>query len=207
MTQASIIRMPPGELSVDKTVDIMARAAFGRYGAHSPRIRALAIQIIRAAGIPEKDKLGEIDAIHEWVKSRLRYVNDPLWQEFITQPEHLAFVQRDGDCDDHAVLEAALLGAIGIRSRFVTVAPVAGPMSHVYLQAQIMHYDGTGTPPRISWINLDPIKKDKSAGWAVPHPFRIKVFPISTPDGIGLQSTGSLMTTLAGLAGVLLRFR
>jgi len=198
------VNLPPGMHAIERTVDLMARAAMGKWGAHSPRIRTLAIDIIRRAGVREKDKLGEVDAIHQWVMQHLRYVNDPLWQEFITYPETLAFDQKDGDCDDHAVLEAALLGAIGIRTRFVTVAPKPGPMSHVYLQANVTSDDGTGTGARVArWIDLDPIMKDQPMGWAVPNPYARTIFPLNSPKGIGLQSTGGLLATLAGIAASL----
>lgn len=196
------VNLPHGALAIDKTIDLMSRAAMGIYGAHSPRIRSLAIDIIRKAGISEKDKIGEIGAIHRWVMAHLRYVNDPLWQEFITYPETLAFEQKDGDCDDHAVLEAALLGAVGVRTRFVTVAPIPGPVSHVYLQAYVARYDGTGAASG-HWIDLDPIMKQKPMGWAVPNPHQRQVFPLNSPDGIGLQSTGGLLATLAGIASAL----
>jgi transglutaminase-like putative cysteine protease len=196
------LTLPSGSLGTLKTVDLMARAAMGKWGAHSPRIRSLAIRIVRDAGAGEKDKLAEVRAIHEWTKRHLRYVNDPLWQETISHPEHLAFVQRDGDCDDHAVLEAALLGSIGIKTRFVTVAPKPGPPTHVYLQALLGSGDGL-TADSAHWINLDPIVKNQPAGWAVPNPASLTLHPINTPDGIGLQSTGSLVATLAGIAGVL----
>lgn len=195
------ITLPSGSLGTDKTIDIMAKAAMGRYGAHSPKIRALALKVVRQAGAREKDKPSEIVAIHQYVMDHLRYVTDPAWMETISYPEHLAFVQRDGDCDDHAVLEAALLGALGIRTRFVTVAPKPGPMSHVYLQALVSSSDGTTGEPVAGWMDLDPIVKHKPAGWSVPHPYARKLYPINTPDGIGLQSTGSLLSTLAGIAG------
>ena len=174
----------------------------GKWGAHSPKIRALAIRTVRDAGVPEKDKLGEIRAIHQFVMRHLRYVNDPAWMETITYPEHLAFVQKDGDCDDFSVLEAAMLGSLGMRTRFITVAPKPGPMAHVYLQVLHMASDGTGSATP-EWISLDPIVKDKPAGWSIPNPAAIKVYPINTPDGIGLQSAGSLLGTLAGLMGLL----
>ncbi len=184
----------------------MSRVALGRFGAHSAKIRNLALDIVNDAHVPEKDKRGELDAIHAWVQNHLRYVNDPVWMEFITQPETLAFDRTDGDCDDHAVLEAALLGAIGFQTRFVTVAPKPGPFSHVYLQALVMSSDGTGQGLiRREWVNLDPIVKQEPAGWAVPNPYRIKIYPVNTPQGIGLQSTESLLTTLAGVAGFLLK--
>lgn len=201
-----VVQMPGGSLAVDKTVDLMARAAMGEYGAHSSRIRRLALDIITRAGVPEKDKRGEAVALRNWVMQHLRYVNDPAWMEFVTQPETLAFEVQHGDCDDHSVLLAALLGAIGIRTRFVTVAAVPGPMSHVYLQADVGKLDGTGQRTA-TWLDLDPIVKNRPAGWSVPNPYRVRIFPVNTPAGIGGASPVSLLSTLAGLAGLLLRLR
>ena len=62
------------------------------------------------------------------------------------------------------MLEAALLGSIGITSRFVTIGVTPDRMSHVYLQAK----------PKDDWISLDPIMRNKPAGWEVP-PSAVKV--------------------------------
>lgn len=204
--KARRLTLPPGSLGTGRTIDLMAKAAMGEYGAQSPKIRSLAIKIVRDAGAPAKDKRAEVSAIHDYVQSHLRYISDPLWMETVTYPETLAFEQSDGDCDDFAVLEAALLGAIGVRTRFVTVAPKPGPMSHVYLQAMILNDDGTGSGALPTWVSLDPIV-NKPMGWSVPNPYAITLYPLNTPDGIGLQTTGSLIGTLAGLAGILRWFK
>ena len=163
-----------------QTIDVMARAAMGRYGAGSGRIRNLAVQIVRDAGVPERDKRGETVAVHEWVKKHLRYVKDPLWYEFVTYPETLAFERADGDCDDHAVLESALLGALGIPTRFVVYAfKGSSQFAHVALHAMVGPNE---------WLPLDPIVKDKPAGWEVPDATTRHVYGISTPDGP--QKTG-----------------
>ena len=166
--------MKNGVAGIDQTVDAMARVSMGQYGAGSMRIRSLAIQIIRAAGVDEKNQLGEVRAIHQWVMDRLRYVKDPAWYEMVTFPETLAFEQPDGDCDDHAVLEAALLGAIGIPSRFVVFGFKGGGFSHVALQAMLPK----GPLP------LDPIVKNKPAGWEVPDWTSRKIYTVSTPTGV-----------------------
>jgi transglutaminase-like putative cysteine protease len=167
------IQIPPGAAGTDATIDAMARAAMGEFGAGSGRIRELAITILRDAGVAERDQQGEVVAIHQWVQDHLRYVKDPLWYEFVTYPETLAFERADGDCDDHVVLEAALLGAIGIPSRFVVFAFRGGPWSHVAMQANV----------KGRWIPLDPIVKTKPAGWVAPDADRTKVYGVNTPDG------------------------
>ncbi len=178
----------------DQTVTVMAKAAMSQYGAGSAKIRNLAIQIVRDAGVPERDKRGEVEAIHAWVMGHLRYVKDPLWYEFVTYPETLAFERADGDCDDHAVLEAALLGALGIATRFVVYAfKGATQYAHVALHAQV------GAD---SWMPLDPIVKNQPAGWEIPDATRRKVYGVNTPDGPqgGASGIGSIIGIIAGIA-------
>lgn len=174
------VPLAAGTDGTHQTIEVMSKAAMGPYGAGSGRIRNLAIQIVRDAGVPERDKRGEIVAIHEWVKKHLRYVKDPLWYEFVTFPETLAFERSDGDCDDHVTLEAALLGALGIPTRFVVYAfKGASQFAHVAMHAMFAPNN---------WMPLDPIVKDKPAGWEVPDATTRHVYGINTPDGT--QKTG-----------------
>lgn len=178
----------------DQTIAVMSKAAMSQYGAGSPLIRNLAIQIVRDAGIPERDKAGEIVAVHDWVKAHLRYVKDPLWYEFVTYPETLAFERADGDCDDHCVLEAALLGALGIPTRFVVYAfKGAANFAHVAMAAMVSDNQ---------WMPLDPIVKNQPAGWEVPDATKRKVYGVNTPDGPqgGSNNLQQLVGILAGIA-------
>ncbi len=168
------IDLPAGSDGTDATIQAMARASMGEYGAGSARIVALARDVINRAGVPERDQRGEVDAIHRYVMAHLRYIRDPLWYEMITYPETLAFESTDGDCDDHAVLEAALLGAVGIPTRFVTYGfGGAIAQSHVALEAKVGN----------QWIPLDPIVKDKPSGWSVPNASNVVRYGVNTPTG------------------------
>lgn len=194
-TVEKVERVPlsAGTDGTDQTIVVMSKASMSQYGAGSALIRNLAIQIVRDAGVPERDKAGEIVAIHAWVKQHLRYVKDPLWYEFVTYPETLAFERADGDCDDHVVLEAALLGALGIPSRFVVYAfKNSTQFAHVAMQAMIGDNQ---------WMSLDPIVKNQPAGWEVPDATKRKVYGINTPDGPqGGVGIGQWIGILAGLA-------
>ncbi len=171
-TQAERIMLSDGPDGTDQTIQAMSRASMGQFGAGSPRIIDLARDIV--AGVPERDQFGEVEAVHRFVMLHLRYVRDPLWYEAITMPETLAFERQQGDCDDHAVLEAALLGSLGIQTRFVTYAFKGSPtMSHVALQAKVGN----------KWIPLDPIVKNKPAGWEVPDSTTRVLYGINTPTG------------------------
>jgi hypothetical protein len=158
----------------DATIQAMSRAAMGEYGAGSGRVIAAAREIIDDAGVPERDQRGEVEAIHRFVMLHLRYVRDPLWYEMITYPETLLFDTATGDCDDHVVLEAALLGALGIPTRFVTYGFKGNiAQSHVAMEAKV------GS----EWIPLDPIVKDKPAGWSVPDASNVTRYGVNTPSG------------------------
>lgn len=163
----------PGKRGTAETVAVMARLAMGAWGARSERIRALALAVVRAAGVAGKDYHSEIAAIHAWMQRTIRYTRDPVGQETVQTPEHTAFVLRAGDCDDFSVLEAALLGALGHPTRFVTIGYTSRAFSHVYLEVQL----------RGQWIPLDPIMADKPVGWEAPGPVIRKVFPINRAEG------------------------
>lgn len=180
------IALPQGVAGTDKTIDVMSIAAMGKYGAQSPIIRNKTLDVIRAARVPERDKAGEVRAIHEFVKKHLRYVNDPLSVEFVTYPETLLLSRTDGDCDDHAVLEAAMLGSIGIQTRFVTYGIKGGPPSHVALHANINN----------QWLPLDPIVKQELAGWEVPDYTSRTLYGVNTPVGYAKKKL-----SISGLIG------
>jgi hypothetical protein len=91
-------RLSKGEQGVDETVDAMMEMAKGEYGARSPKIRALAINIVDAAQVGDKDYYQMIKAIHNWVRDQIRYVKDPVGQETLSYPEETAFNSKAGDC-------------------------------------------------------------------------------------------------------------
>jgi len=174
-----------GFQGTDETVSIMSQLAMGVYGSRSPKIADLALKIVRAANVPEKDYAGEMRAIHNWVRDHIRYIRDVHGQETLQPPEHTAFVRRAGDCDDKAVLDAALLSSIGIPTRFKVLGVTPEKYSHVYLQARIGN----------NWISLDPImaggpgQAPKPAGWEAPKAMRAieKTYPENIPEGITMK--------------------
>jgi len=150
-----------GFRGTDETVRLMSKMAMGRYGARSPKIRALAINILREAKVPEKNYRAEMVAIHNWVRDRIRYTKDVAGQETLSYPEEIAFNTMAGDCDDKSILEIALLAAVGIVTRIKVIGVTPTSYSHVYIQAR-------PGPPGSAWVSLDPIMKDKPAGWEAP---------------------------------------
>jgi hypothetical protein len=176
--------LPGGWAGTDATVALMGQMAMGKYGARSAKIRALAINIINGAGVPNKDDTAAMVAIHNWVRDTIRYVRDVVGQETLCYPEEIAFNSKAGDCDDLSMLDAALLGAVGIPSRFITMGVTPVKYDHVYLQAK----------PKSTWISLDPIMRGKPAGWEVPaHVVKVrKVFPENTPGEMSMGRNGGV---------------
>jgi hypothetical protein len=68
-------------------------------------------------------------ALYYFVKENIEYVNDPPREYVKSSRETL--LNGAGDCDDHSVLLANLLQAIGIKTRFVFIP------RHVYVEAYL----------------------------------------------------------------------
>lgn len=159
-------QLPPGqEASVDTTVALMADMAKGKWGARSPKIRALAINIINAANVANKDYFGMAEAIHNYVRDNIRYVKDVVGQETLSYPEETLFNSRGGDCDDLSIAEIALLGSIGIRSYPVVIGLDPGRYSHVYVHIEIPPGRGRYAGQTIA---ADPIMREWPLGKAAP---------------------------------------
>lgn len=99
-----------------------------------------------------------------------RFVRDPAGVELVHRPERLLDLWRakghiPGDCDDAAVLGAALGKSIGLPARFVVLGfygPTM-PFSHVYAELQ--------TPQ--GWADLDVTRTPNRLPTT-----RLKVFPV-----------------------------
>ncbi len=184
--------LPPGEAGVDTTVAKMSELAHSTWGAKSPKIRVLAMNIVNAAKVPPKDYYGEIVAIHHWMLRNIRYFRDPVGQETLADPEQTAFNLRGGDCDDLTTLEMALLGSIGIQSYPVVCGMTPGQFTHVYLHATVP----IGNHRRSGEIvPLDPIMRNKPVGWEAPNVKARKTYPrLAIPAGI----SGASMSGLSG---------
>lgn len=177
------LNVPSGFRGTDETVRLMSQLSHGRWGSRSPKIRALAINILKQRRIPEKNYRAEMVALYEWVRDRVRYTRDVAGQETLSPPEEIAFNTMAGDCDDKSMLLAGLLGSIGIATRYKTIGVTPLSYSHVYLQARP---GAPGTP----WISLDPIMKDKTAGWEAPAAMVkvAKVYPENAPEDVNMRS-------------------
>jgi Transglutaminase-like superfamily len=124
---------------------IRKAAALAQEGSHSFPIVALARRIVH--DVPGKAYERELQALYIWVREHVRYRKDPFGLEWLQKPERTVS-ERAGDCDDMAILLAALAGALGHQWRFVTVGPASGSQRHIAAQVSA---DG------VAWVTLDPV--------------------------------------------------
>lgn len=116
-----------------------------------PVVKAAATKI--AADSCPSNKECHARAQFGFVRDNFEYVAES--DEYIMLPSEMLYA-RGGDCDDHAVLLASLLRAVGIPTRFVHVP------GHVYVSAYI------GRQGRDGWVSLDATCKSCEFGEIMP---------------------------------------
>lgn len=143
--------LPDGVPGIRQTLKIMCKLQ--REWRKDPGIRELAARLVR--NLPQGDKSGSVRQLHAFVRDHIRYTNDIEGVETIQTPRATLELEI-GDCDDKSVLLGSLLGAIGLKVRFVALG--FGPVenySHVLPQVRL----GRG------WYYLETIKP-VPAGWS-----------------------------------------
>lgn len=110
--------------------------AFVQQSLRRPTVRLLALQILNQYQVPNRSGGRSIQALYSWVKQNIRYVKDPVDVETVQDPEATIKI-RAGDCDDQAVLMAALAMSIGAAARFVVIGQHRDAFEHVYPEINI----------------------------------------------------------------------
>jgi hypothetical protein len=113
--------------------------------------RLLALNIIKEANVPDRNKAAQAVAIAEWVRKNIRYVNE-LPETFQTPPRTVKVAA--GDCDDHTTLIGSLCESIGIPIEVVGLK-VDGVWQHVFPRAVLQAPGG-----KIVRMPLDSTIKD-----------------------------------------------
>ena len=189
------VQIGRGDRGISQTIRYMYGAVMGNEGVANAEIRRQALTIVQ--GVASRDQQGEIAAVLQWVKSNIAFRGE--WAETVQTP--LVTLQlRAGDCDDQSTLMAALLGALGYKTRFKTVAadpsaPYA--FSHVYIE---IFQRKIG-----QWISLDSTVPQSYPGWQPPRIFRAKAWrtmgETPTPDPASVSLTpGTTVSTAQGTA-------
>lgn len=119
-----------------------------------------------------RDVVCRARAIRGWMLEHFAFVNDPRGVELVSTPRFMldqvgARGVAQGDCDDAAVLGAALGKAVGLRARFVVVGfhSTRGRLSHVFTMLRA----GPG------WIELDVTRPSRGSHPAVSRVHEVEV--------------------------------
>jgi transglutaminase-like putative cysteine protease len=192
---------------VADTINLMAK--YVREDARAPVV----VEAAQEAA-PSDDPDDVVEGIFYYVRDLIRFQHDELTAaplssqlakvgladipvvEVLIRPRDLLTWRRDtgkgpvGDCDDYAMLTAALLRARGVEASFVTVA--ADPshpqqFSHVYVAA----YPPSGR------IALDT-SHGKHPGWEAERVGRREEWPVGA-GLVGLVLTGLVIWALVGM--------
>lgn len=146
--------IPEGDAGVRRT--LVAMTILTRFAALHPTVREVAADLVN--GLASGSGLPQAEALKYWVGERTRFLPDPVHAEALHDPVMLltSILHRGSvavDCDDVAMLAAALGMSIGLRAQFVAVAfdsPNA-PFRHVWTRLGRAHH----AP---SWVTVDPTR-------------------------------------------------
>lgn len=124
--------LPSGLTGAKLTLDVM-RAYVHQYKA-DPAVRTAALELVRS--LAQKDHLGEVVALHAFVRDHIRYVRDTRGVETVQTPPATLEIGQ-GDCDDKSTLLAALLESISFPTRFLAVGFAPKSLSHVLVETRV----------------------------------------------------------------------
>lgn len=117
-----------------------------------PVVRLTASEIVQ--GMSGKDGIEQAHAIRDWLISHVDFLRDPDRVEMLHGPAwQINRIRRTGvvqvDCDDVAMLAAALGRAIGLRARFTVVGfrKPGAPFRHVWTDL--------AAPYASQWVDCD----------------------------------------------------
>lgn len=123
-----------------------------------PQLVERAVDIVQ--GVDGRDTLGQYHALRDWLEGHVSFMPDPLVNgDVLRAPDYvLGQIERTGaariDCDDCAMLSAALGKAIGLPARFRVLG--FPRWAHVY--TELLTKDG--------WLPLDVTEDAARRRWA-----------------------------------------
>jgi len=131
-TLATLELIPSGRAGVLMTLAKMRSLV--QQGKKNLKLRELALSLV--GDLPGKDYLGEVRRVQQWVKGNIRYVPDIRNVETLHTIDKL-LEQRQGDCDDQAMLVACLLETLGKHTRFRAIGFKPGEFEHVFTEVRL----------------------------------------------------------------------
>lgn len=138
-----------------------------------PLVRGLALGVTN--GIPGRDSLRQVYAIRGFLETAVAFTRDPDGTELLHSPARMAKLVRSGslplrvDCDDVAILAAALGKAVGLKARFVIVgfgSPRA-PFRHVWTELR--------SPTGGEWYEMDVTRSQQDLPSAIKRRWVVNV--------------------------------
>lgn len=137
--------LKPGDAGIADTIAFMVH--FKNKYKSFPEV----IQDLKNEKLLDSNNISQvIDDIFKWFVANYKYVPDPVDIELIRSPKYTIIgKERYGDCDDLSTALATYLEAVGIETKYRTVAwkkETGNNFTHVYVLAK----DKSG------WIPLDP---------------------------------------------------
>lgn len=170
------------------------------YG-RDPRLRDIAIGIIRDAGAAPRDYKAQAAALLAWVQTNIYYVNEP-GEQIATPWRTLQW--RHGDCDDQSLLLASFAESISLPWRFVLAGRTLFGRKVKYIEGswlfpftQFSHiYMQIGWPPfkPSTWMSAEPTLPHAPLGYdVIDHGVQ------SSPDGrVALPELGAWGNVVEG---------
>jgi hypothetical protein len=145
--------IPDGDAGTYATVEAMR--ALARRDALTPDVRLAASAAVR--GVPFDRGNVHAGILGRWIEARVYFLADPLYAEALHAPawqirEILTRGVIGVDCDDVAMLAAAMGLSIGLRARFVLVGfnlPNA-PFRHIWTELAAVQNP--------HWVAIDPTR-------------------------------------------------
>jgi transglutaminase-like putative cysteine protease len=131
-------QVPFGDAGTYHTVGAMLASV--RAEAHTQMVREAATAAI--SGAAPRDYAYQAELLRGWLQGHFLFQRDPTTTEYVMTPRYmLARIAQDGavrgDCDDAAVLGAALAAAVGFPARIVLVGFGPGAeFRHVFTEIQ-----------------------------------------------------------------------
>ncbi len=156
--QVRAYKIPWGDQGTKAVIKRMV--GFARSGSVHPIVRNVAVDILHSEGIEGRDSTSQLLAIRDWLDSNVEFMRDPSGAELVQTPARMIADLTDParpsilriDCDDAAVLAAAIGKAMGLRARFVGVGFVSerGPIRHIWTELS-----APSGPLAARWSDMD----------------------------------------------------
>lgn len=148
--------IPPGDFGTTWTLAHMRGLV--NASLTDPKTRGAAARIVRA--INPHHRREQVYTLRRWLDDHIRFLRDPAGLELLHEPRvMLQSICHSGyaavDCDDAAILAAALGKAIGFPARFVVVGFGGGehvPFTHVWTEL------GVNTT---TWVEMDVTRESQ----------------------------------------------